>query len=311
MTRNAAATAARAPARARALGPRAGSSQARTHSAGAAIVALGVWLATGYLLFSLTGRLHQRYLEAFTPAVAAALGAGLVALGARAREAPALTALLVVLGGTIVEVVAVTGTGSILHAGEALTVLLGLAVLVPGAIVLVRARRGRGWPWWWLPGLVLAASAATVLAYPLARDVRLVRDHSSDEAASPPFSPAVSHRLSLFLRAHQDGARYEAAIAAPSLAAPLIIRDLRPVALLTTVEGRPLVSVSELKSDVASGAVRYVVTRGRCPRPRNHRLPACSATVQWVLAHGRDVTAQLHASVTSGLLYEVGPAQAR
>jgi 4-amino-4-deoxy-L-arabinose transferase-like glycosyltransferase len=274
---------------------------------GAAIAALAVWLAVGYALFSFAGRTHQRYLEAFTPAVAAALGAGLVALAMRAREPRALAALLAATAATVLEVVAVTGTGSIQHAGEAAAVLLGLAVLVPAVGVLVRRRGGHAAPWWWLPGLVAAGTAAAVLAFPVARDVRLIRDHTSDEAASPPFSPVIANHLSRFLRAHQGGARYEAAVAAPSLAAPLIIRDLRPIQLLTTVNGRPLVGLSQLKSSVASGQVRYVLTRGTCPRPRNHRLPACSAAVQWVLAHGRDVSAQLHAGAPAGLLYELTP----
>ena len=277
----------------------------RATRAGAAVAAVAVWLLTGLVLFSAAGRLHQRYLEAFTPAVAIAVGVGVTALGRRARERRALAALLAALGATVLEVVAVTGTGSIQHAGEAGAILLALAVAVPGAALLARRRPPDGWPWWWLPGLVTCGVAAAVLVFPLARDVRLIRDHTSDEAATPPFSPVIANQLSRFLRAHQGTARYEAAVAAPSLAAPLIIRDVRPVALLTTVNGRPLVGLSKLKADVAAGQVRYVLTRGTCPRPRNHRLPACSAAVQWVLAHGRDVTAQLHVGVQSGLLYAV------
>jgi hypothetical protein len=157
-----------------------------------------------------------------------------------------------------------------------------------------------------LPGLITAAVAAAVLVFPLARDVRLIRDHSSDEAASPPFSPAVATRLSSYLRAHQDGARYEFAAAAPSIAAPLLIRDVRPVLLLTTNEARPLVTLSTLQASAAAGQVRYVLTRGSCPRPRNHRLPACSPAIEWVRAHGTDVTAALHAHGTRGLLYALG-----
>jgi 4-amino-4-deoxy-L-arabinose transferase-like glycosyltransferase len=51
-------------------------------------VLVGVWLATGYAFFSLQGRPRLRYLEAFTPSVAAALGIGLTAtvgVVARAR----------------------------------------------------------------------------------------------------------------------------------------------------------------------------------------------------------------------------------
>jgi 4-amino-4-deoxy-L-arabinose transferase-like glycosyltransferase len=64
--------------------------------------AIGVflWLLTGFVLFSAMARLHPRYVESFTPAVAAMLGIGvaLVAgLGSRARWlALPLTALLTI-----------------------------------------------------------------------------------------------------------------------------------------------------------------------------------------------------------------------
>jgi 4-amino-4-deoxy-L-arabinose transferase-like glycosyltransferase len=46
--------------------------------------ALGGWLVTGTLLFSVQGTLKPRYLEAFDPAIAAVLGAGVVLLARRA-----------------------------------------------------------------------------------------------------------------------------------------------------------------------------------------------------------------------------------
>jgi 4-amino-4-deoxy-L-arabinose transferase-like glycosyltransferase len=278
----------------------------RVTRAGAAVAGMALWLLTGYVLFSFAGRVHQRYLEAFTPAVAAALGAGLATLGVRARQPRALYALLGALVATVLEVVAVTGTGSIQHAGEAGAVGLALIVLGAAGVALLHRRGGRDWPWWWLPGLVTAGVAAAVFAFPLARDVRLIRDHSSDEAVSPPFSPAVARRLSSYLRAHQSGARYEFAAAAPSVAAPVLIRDVRPILLLTTNEARPLVTLTQLQARVAAGQVRYVLTRGSCPRPRNHRLPACSPVIEWVKAHATDVTGALHTHETGGLLYALG-----
>jgi hypothetical protein len=63
-------------------------------------VAIGVfvWLATGAVLFSQMARLHPRYVESFTPAVAGMIGIGIgliAATGTRARWLAApLTALL-------------------------------------------------------------------------------------------------------------------------------------------------------------------------------------------------------------------------
>ena len=60
---------------------------------------IGVWLLCGYVFFSLQGRPRIRYMEAFTPSVAAALGIGLAGMvGALARHrgwAPTTAALVV------------------------------------------------------------------------------------------------------------------------------------------------------------------------------------------------------------------------
>jgi 4-amino-4-deoxy-L-arabinose transferase-like glycosyltransferase len=61
-------------------------------------VTLLVWLATGYLLFSFMGHLQPRYLEAVSPAVAAALGIATAYVLARAAGKPRLrVALLAVV----------------------------------------------------------------------------------------------------------------------------------------------------------------------------------------------------------------------
>ena len=52
----------------------------------AATLAVALWLLTGYVLFSFTGHTQPRYLEAFTPAVAIALGAAIPVVVSRARD---------------------------------------------------------------------------------------------------------------------------------------------------------------------------------------------------------------------------------
>lgn len=276
---------------------------------GAAIVALAVWLATGLVLFSFTSRLHQRYLEAFTPAVAAALGVGVVVLGARVHRVRALAVLLCALVLSALEVVVVVGTGSIELLGAVGAVALTLVVVVAALVAVAQRRRSGAWAWWWLPGLVTLGAAGALFAFPVARDVRLIRDHSSDEAAAPLFPPQTTARLSAFLRAHQGAARYEFAAASPSIAAPVLTRDVRPIRLLTTNQARALTTLAQLQSDIAAGQVRFVLTRGRCPAARaNPGLTACSPTLNWVRAHGHDVTAGLGLSQRSGLLYAFGRA---
>jgi 4-amino-4-deoxy-L-arabinose transferase-like glycosyltransferase len=216
---------------------------------GAPVAALALWLLTGYLLFSFGSRLHPRYLEAFTPAVAAALGAGLASSWFALRERRSYRA------ATLVAV-------------------LGLVVFV----------------------------------VPLARDARLIHAHASDQALAPAFKAPLVSRVSAYLRAHQGAAHYEFAAAAPTLAAPVIVRDVRPILLLEGFNARTLVTIAQLRHYVDSGQVRYVLSRGFCPRPPNSQLPACSPLIAWVRAHGVDVTPQLHdPTQRAGLLYALTP----
>jgi 4-amino-4-deoxy-L-arabinose transferase-like glycosyltransferase len=75
----------------------------------ATAIGVFVWLLTGLVLFSAMARLHPRYVESFTPAVAAMFGIGvglLASLTSRARLlAPALTALLAFLLVASIEAV--------------------------------------------------------------------------------------------------------------------------------------------------------------------------------------------------------------
>ncbi len=277
----------------------------------AAAIGLGVWLVTGLALFSFAGRVHPRYLEAFTPAVAATLGVSVAVLARRARDPFVAYLLLAGLGLCLLEAAAVTGRGTLVRLG-----LLGGVVVAGGAataLVLGHRRAGRtgDWPAWAQPEAIGLAVVGAVLAFPLARDIRLIRDHSGVQAASPQLKAPVVAALSRYLTAHQGRARYELAASAPSFASPLIVRDGRPVLLLTTVNARPLVTLAQLRARIGAGQVSYVLMRGRCPHPPYHLLPQCSAAVKWVQAHGRDVTGELHLTpVATGLLYRVTPAAA-
>ncbi|MGI8803698.1 MAG: glycosyltransferase family 39 protein [Solirubrobacteraceae bacterium] len=275
----------------------------------AAAVAVAVWLLTGLLLFSFAGRVHPRYLEAFTPAVAVAVGVSVAVLARRLRDPFVAYLLLAGLGLVLLETAAVTGRGTVVRTGLGLGAVLAAVAAVLLVLGYRAARRADGrWPGWAAPPVVGTLVVLSVLGFPLARDVRLVRDHSGVQAASPELKAPLVAALSGYLRGHQGTAAYEFAASAPSLAAPLLVRDARPVLLLTTVNARPLVTLPELRARIAAGAVSYVLMRGRCPHPPYHVLPACSAAVLWVQAHGTDVTADLHARpAATGLLYRVTP----
>ena len=214
----------------------------------AGLAAVAAWLALGTLLFSAQGGMRPRYLEAFDPALAACLGAGLV-LGSRS---------------------------------------------------LARRRAG----------LAAGALIAVALAAPAATSVAAVAHHTQDSGAPG----ALPHRrldaLSAYLRARQGGARYEVASVTVAKAGPLIAHDGRPVLLLTSAWGHPLVSTAQLARLVAEGSVRTALVGNRCTRTSADRWAACSAVAAWIRRHGADVSRQA-GQPHPGLVYALGPPASR
>ncbi|HWH10997.1 MAG TPA: glycosyltransferase family 39 protein [Solirubrobacteraceae bacterium] len=296
----------------------------------AAVVGVGVWLLTGIVLFSFSGRVHPRYLEAFTPAVAVTLGVSISVLAGRLRDLTSFYILAAGIGLALLESLVAVGTGVLARAGLAagfLVAIVGCGLTyreIAGAASGSGSGRGSGsgsgggsgaasgggsgtGRRWSQPAIVVIFSVTGLLAFPVARDISLIRDHSGVQAVSPEFAPRLANALATYLRDHQGTARYEFAATAPSIAAPLIIRDPRPILLLTTVNAQPLVTLTQLEAAVAAHTVSYVVMHGRCPHPPYHILPACSAAAAWVRANGRDVTAQLGDPATkTGVLFQVG-----
>jgi 4-amino-4-deoxy-L-arabinose transferase-like glycosyltransferase len=240
----------------------------------AGAVFLGTWLIVGVGLLSQMQRLQPRYLEAATPVIAAVVGVGLARLveEARARHAVGAAAFVVT-----VAAVAVGGTLLAHPPTWAAVVALG-AVGGCGAVALVRA-----WPQRTAALAVLGLVA--VLAVPASAAVTVAREHRSAAGVPLRTDPARLAALSSFLIAHQGHARYEVASPTVVRAAPLIIRDARPVLMLTSLYGRPVISAASLQRLVAAGQVRYAL--GRAPCPAN----LCAPAVRWERAHTRDVSA--------------------
>jgi 4-amino-4-deoxy-L-arabinose transferase-like glycosyltransferase len=271
----------------------------------AALFGVASWIVIGYVLFSAAGRVHPRYLEAFTPAVAVALGVSVCVLARRARDRRGVAVIVGALAVSVLEASLATGSGVLVHVG----LDFGVFLAVVTAVLLIRAvrasERGTVWPEWLGPERVALAVLVALLAFPLARDVRLIKDASGVQAQEVTVSYRLANPLTNFLTSHRDGARYEVAVSAPELAAPLIIRALEPVLLLTSVSGEPLTTLGQLQADAARGEVRYVFVHGSCPTPPYRVLPACSKAVLWVRAHARDITPKLDIAIKSGLLYQL------
>jgi 4-amino-4-deoxy-L-arabinose transferase-like glycosyltransferase len=248
---------------------------------------VGLWMLTGIVLFSSMARLHPRYVEAFTPAVAAMLGIGAAwAVEPRGRARPAI------LAGTLLIVVyyaerLLYGTPAVwwvtLVAALGAIACLGLAMQDS---VPERLRKRLA------PAAALALALTAMLAVPLSADARAIKDGVTD-AGYVGALPREEQRLaSAFLRARQDGAKYELAAESATGIGSLIVQDARPVLVLTSYGARVFTPVAELKRLIAAGQVRYAFINKSCGRHASSSNAACSAPVRWVREHGTDVSAQ-------------------
>jgi hypothetical protein len=138
----------------------------------------------------------------------------------------------------------------------------------------------------------LAAALTALLAIPLVASVQAARAHTSDAGNIGALSSEEQRLLSFYLIAHQDGARYELAAGEATNVASLIVRDGRPVLMLTTYNGLPFTSVEKLKQLIEQGQVRYAFLDSTCgPRP-SKTVAGCAPAALWVRTHGTDVSAK-------------------
>jgi len=259
----------------------------RTRTRVALAAGLLVWLVAGIVLFSAQARLHPRYVEAFTPAVAAVLGVG--AVWATTGSGPRRVAWLAVALAVIVvyEHALLYGSTTTWWIAAAAAVL---AVVCAAAASAVGAGRRRLWP-----ALAVAAAAGTlgsVLSVSLQASITLINARTSDAGHVGALQPVELQRLSAFLLAHQGSARYEVAAASATAVGGLIVEDVRPVLVLTTYNARTLTPVARLRALIAAGEVRYALLNTLCGRHTPRTDAACSAPALWVRAHGIDVSAQ-------------------
>ncbi|MCW3016016.1 MAG: glycosyltransferase family 39 protein [Solirubrobacterales bacterium] len=249
----------------------------RRRRAGTAFLA--VWLILGFGLFSAMGRLHPRYLEAFTPAVAGTIGVSLAWLTMRARRDPVARWLLVVAvvaTAVLAPAVAVPGWPT---AGVIALIAAAVAVLVAAGLPRVRASGAV---------VLLAAATVAVLAVPTATSVHLARAGASSSGRPGYAPPARVAALSRYLKAHQGSARYETASTSVAKAGPLIVHDGRPVLMLTSLYDRPLLTPAQLAGKVATGEVNTIMLgRGTCT---GRAAATCAPVVRWARNHGTDVS---------------------
>ncbi|HTZ88095.1 MAG TPA: glycosyltransferase family 39 protein [Solirubrobacteraceae bacterium] len=247
-----------------------------------------VWLLVGIVLFSHMERLHPRYVEGLVPAVAAVLGIGVAwaaELSGRLRPAVLLIALAaVVLYGERL----LFGTTS-----EWWISLLGaLGALACAALVrfgLVKGRlRALLAPWG-----VLVLTLCSVLSIPVGTDITSISDHISDAGYVGALPQGEIQPLSKYLREHQGDAKYEVAAQSATQIGSLIVKDARPILILTSYSARVFTTVDELKRKIAAGEVRYAFLNSPCPHhttAATEKNPACSPPAKWIREHATDVS---------------------
>jgi 4-amino-4-deoxy-L-arabinose transferase-like glycosyltransferase len=260
----------------------------RTRMRRAMAAGLGLWLLMGIVLFSHMARLHPRYVEGFTPAVAAVLGIG-AAWAASPRGRAQLIVLLVallasvyyaerLLYGTPVEwwFVLVGAIGAGVLAALARTSLLG-----------VRARALAA------PAGVMVMMVVCFSAVPLATDSTSIETHVTDAGYVGALPSEEQRLLSDYVRANARGAKYELAAESATQIGSLIVQDARPILVLTTYAGRVFTTVPELKRLIAQGKVRYALLGSSCHHGAVTVVegnPACSVPAVWIREHGTDVS---------------------
>jgi len=258
--------------------------------AGAAF--FGTWLVIGVGLLSDMQRMQPRYLDAVVPAIAAVVGIGIGALAGAPRRVARVALATAAAGVAVIGIL-------LAHPPGWLAVLaLGAAAGGALAVFAVSDRRRAA---------VLAVCAMlAILAVPAAGAVTVAGQHHSDAGLPSRMTTGEVARLSAFLVRHQGGARFE--VASPSVvrAAPLIVHDGRPVLMLTSLDGRPLLSAARLAALVSGGQVRYALLgRAACATSAGR---TCAPAVEWAMRHAHDVSTS--AGLPAGTLYALGTATA-
>ena len=157
------------------------------------------------------------------------------------------------------------------------------ACLGAGVALAVRARPR--------PARVAGAVAlCVVLVVPLSTAVAAVGRGVQVSGRTGEMPAARVAALSDFLQARTAGAADEVAVSAPAKAGPLIVRDARPVLILSDGQGNQLVSPANLAQAVASGRVRYALLGDACTANSGNERTGCLPVVRWARAHGVDVS---------------------
>jgi hypothetical protein len=229
------------------------------------------------------------------PAVAALLGIGVAWAGSIGRDATGnrarLVALSVALAASVYYVERLeygrTGVWWISLAGA-------LGALALAALMRLGPRDARdagSTRTMWLGGGAIALTLVAALALGLSADVVAIEDNVTDAGYVGALPAEELHLLSSYLRTHQGAARYEVAAESATDIGSLIVKDARPVLVLTTYDARVFTNVTELQRRIARGEVKYAFLNTFCGTSSFYSTnAACSEPARWIRMHGTDVS---------------------
>ncbi len=246
----------------------------------ALLAGLMTWLITGIALFSDMSRLHPRYTEAFTPAVAGTLGIGLAWASERRGRDRTLMLSVTLLAVALYAERLLFGTSAVWWITAAAAV---------GAVALAGSGFPRGDR---QRASVTALALTSLLAIPLWASLSAVRENVSDTNPLGILHHGELAPLSSYLRAHQGSAYYEVAFDSGTKMGELVERDAKPILVLTTLEGHVFTPLARLRALAAAGKVRYAFLDEGCGPQSPPTDPDCSPSARWISEHGTDVSKQ-------------------
>ena len=254
-----------------------------------ALLLWSAWLLPQMIFFSFANLFHRYYLEMLAPAIAALVGAGVVAMWDDYRRSG--------WRGWLLPLSSVVGAGieAIILAefpdwSRCLTPLVGgLCLGSAGILIVARLARQAGKRFY--PTAVASLGVLALLiaptvwaaipvwyggdaALPFAGPELLERDGGRPRRSA---QPNVS-RLVSYLLAHRGEAPFLAATISANTAAPIILATGEPVIALGGFSGGDrILSVDDLEEWVASGAVRLFLVSSQGAQRRD--------LIQWITTH--------------------------
>jgi 4-amino-4-deoxy-L-arabinose transferase-like glycosyltransferase len=252
------------------------------------------------VFFSAANLFHRYYLEMLSPAIAALVGAGVVALWEDYRR-PGWRGWLLPLalaGSAAVEAVILSEFPD--WSRWLAPLVVGLCLTAAAVLLVVRLIRRSGRHVW--PGVAAATGVLALLvpmvvwsSIPVWHGGHAGLPYAGPDLLEEPGDAASKDvdRLVDYLLTHREGATYLAATLNAQTAAPIILATGEPVMALGGFSGGdPILTAEELAGLVADGAVRFFLVPPQGNRQNN--------PTRWVTEHCVAVPQEMWGSASSG-----------